>query len=84
MLGFAGWNSAAGRRAGLAASLYLGLFAIVGQPFNQYWGSLVAPLLCLGIAQAPDALTTLWRRAIRPHQPEALARSARFIVDVPR
>lgn len=84
MLGFAGWNSAAGRRAGLAASLYLGLFAIVGQPFNQYWGSLVAPLLCLGIGQAPDALTTLWRRAIRPRQPEALARNARFIVDVPR
>ena len=51
MLGFAGWNSAAGRRAGLTASLYLGLFAIVGQPFNQYWGSLIAPLLCLGIAQ---------------------------------
>jgi len=65
MLGFASWNSAAGRRAGLAASHYLALFAIVGQPFNQYWGSLIAPLLCLGIAQAPDALTTLWRQSVR-------------------
>jgi hypothetical protein len=65
MLGFAGWNSTAGRRAGLAASLYLGLFAVIGQPFNQYWGSLIAPLVCLGIAVAPDALTTLWRCARR-------------------
>jgi hypothetical protein len=63
MLGFAGWNEGWGRRAGLAASLYLALFAVVGQPFNQYWGSLVAPLLCLGIAQAPDAISILWRRA---------------------
>jgi hypothetical protein len=65
MLGFAGWNSAAGRRAGFAASLYLGLFAVIGQPFNQYWGSLIAPLVCLGIAAAPDALATLWRCARR-------------------
>jgi hypothetical protein len=71
MLGFAGWNAPWGRRAGLAASLYLAMFAVVGQPFNQYWGSLVAPLLCLGIAQAPDALTTLWRRAVTAQQSAA-------------
>ncbi|HEV3418335.1 MAG TPA: hypothetical protein VG056_16035 [Pirellulales bacterium] len=63
LLGFAGWTAPWGRRAALATSLYLALFAAIGQPFNQYWGAMVAPLLCLGIAQAPEALTTLWRRA---------------------
>ncbi len=63
LLGFAGWQAPWGRRAGLTAALYLGGMAIVGQPFNQYWGSLVAPLLCLGVAQAPAALVVLWRAA---------------------
>ncbi len=63
MLGFAGWTAPWGRRAGFTASGYVVLFAIVGQPFNQYWGAMLAPLLCLGIAQAPSALAALWRRA---------------------
>lgn len=63
MLGFAGWDASWGRRAGLSVSFYLALFAAIGQPFNQYWGALIAPLLCLGIAQAPGVTTTLWRRA---------------------
>ena len=58
MLGFAGWTAPWGRRAGLTAALYLGGFAIIGNPFNQYWGSLIAPLLCLGVAQAPRRLRT--------------------------
>jgi hypothetical protein len=63
LLGFAGWTAPWGRRAGLTAAVYLGGFAIVGNPFNQYWGSLIAPLLCLGVAQAPAALADLWQRA---------------------
>jgi hypothetical protein len=65
LLGFAGWTAPWGQRAGLTAALYLGDFAIVGNPFNQYWGSLIAPLLCLGVAQAPAALIDLWHRAIQ-------------------
>ncbi len=61
MLGFAGWNTAAGRRAGFTMCAFVILFAFVGQPFNQYWGSLFAPLLCLGAAQAPAALGDLVR-----------------------
>jgi hypothetical protein len=61
MLGFASWNTAAGRRAGFTACAFVILFAFVGQPFNQYWGSLFAPLLCLGAAQAPAALGDLVR-----------------------
>jgi hypothetical protein len=63
LLGFAGWTAPWGRRAVLAASVYLAFFAAIGQPFNQYWGAMITPLLCLGIAQAPTALTTLWRQA---------------------
>ena len=62
-LGFAGWTSPAGRRAGLTAAAYVVAFAVVGQPFNQYWGSLIAPLLCLGVARGPLSLRDLWRRA---------------------
>src|SRR4029077_876671 len=62
-LGFAGWTSAAGLRAGLTAAVYITAFAVVGQPFNQYWGSLIAPLLCLGVARCPLSLRDLWQRA---------------------
>jgi hypothetical protein len=53
MLGLAGWNSPAGQRIGLTVAIYLIVFSIVGQPINQYWGSMIAPLLCLGAARFP-------------------------------
>jgi hypothetical protein len=62
-LGFAGWTTLAGQRAGLTAAAYVVAFALVGQPFNQYWGSLIAPLLCLGVARCPLSLRDLWQRA---------------------
>ena len=63
MLGFAGWNTAAGRRAGITACVFIVMFAFIGHPFNQYWGALIAPLLRLGAAQAPAALADLFRSA---------------------
>ena len=51
ILGFAGWNSPTGLRAGITVCLFLTMFAFVGIAINQYWGSLIAPLLCLGAAQ---------------------------------
>jgi hypothetical protein len=63
MLGYAGWNTPLGRRAGFSACIYVVAFGMVGQEFNQYWGALVAPLWCFGIAQAPGALRDLLRRA---------------------
>jgi hypothetical protein len=67
LLGLAGWRSPAGGRATGAVGLYLVLFAFVGQPFNQYWGSLIAPLLCFGAARCPwvlkDAATACVRTA---------------------
>ena len=38
LLGFAGWTSQAGQRAGITAALYVVAFSFVGQSFNQYWG----------------------------------------------
>ena len=60
MLGFAAWRSPGGTRMALAITGYLVAFAVVGQPFNQYWGSLIAPLLCLGAAVSPRAIVDLW------------------------
>jgi hypothetical protein len=74
MLGFAGWNTTTGVRAGLTACAFVILFAFIGQPFNQYWGSMIAPLLALGAAQAPLAIADLVRRhSISCSQPAVLA-----------
>jgi hypothetical protein len=50
-----------GRRIGLAACLFTVAFAVVGQEFNQYWGSLVAPLWCFGVVRAPASVRDLWK-----------------------
>ncbi len=63
ILGFAGWNSPTGLRAGVTVCVYLTVFSFFGIAINQYWGSLIAPLLCLGAAQSPRALADLVRRA---------------------
>jgi hypothetical protein len=65
MVGLGGWSTPLGTRIGLSTCLYLAAFAVVGQSFNQYWGLLVAPLLCFGIARFPAALGDLWRAAFR-------------------
>lgn len=63
LVGFAGWHTPAGQTIGTVVCLFLVAFAIVGQPFNQYWGCLFAPLLCLGAARGPRSLADLWRAA---------------------
>lgn len=60
LLGFASWQSRAGQFAGLSVVLFTVLFSFIGQEFNQYWGSITSPLLCLGAARAPLALRDLW------------------------
>ena len=64
LLGFAAWNTPSGRRATLAAAAYLVAFAVVGHDFNQYWGSMVAPLFCFGAARGAVALVPLVRTAL--------------------
>lgn len=66
LLGFARWNTAAGSRIGLTAAMYVVVFSVLGQPFNQYWGSLIAPLFCLGAARGLSEVCQLGRIAVWP------------------
>ncbi|MBN1395951.1 MAG: hypothetical protein JW959_13095 [Pirellulales bacterium] len=63
LVGLAGWSSPLGIRVGLCVCLYLAAFAAVGQSFNQYWGALIAPLLCFGLVRLPASIRDLWRAA---------------------
>ncbi len=71
MLGFAGWHTPLGERIGLTACLFVLAFAAVGQEFNQYWGSLIAPLFCFGVARFPASLRDLWKAASLRPKPRA-------------
>ena len=53
LLGCAAWRSPAGTRIGLSIAVYAIGFSIAGHDFNQYWGSLTAPLACLGASWFP-------------------------------
>ncbi len=57
------WNSPAGQRVGLTIAAYAVAFSIVGNDFNQYWGSQIAPLLCLAVARLPSVLQAAVRAA---------------------
>ncbi len=63
MFGLGGWQTALGARIGLTACLYVAVFAVVGQDFNQYWGSIIAPLLCFGVVRFPGSMRDLCRAA---------------------
>ena len=63
LVGLAGWDTPLGMRVGLSTCLFLMAFAVVGQSFNQYWGALIAPLLCFGVVQFPASLRNLCRAA---------------------
>jgi len=69
MLGFAGWKSNSGQRAAWTAAIYVAAFAMAGHDFNQYWGSMIAPLLAFGVARAPAALRDLLAAARLPLSP---------------
>lgn len=73
LVGFAGWRSDWAPRVVVAALLYLVLFSLVGYDFNQYWGALWTPVLCLGAARAPETLWRLARQAAEPGRPRAAA-----------
>jgi hypothetical protein len=60
LLGLAAWRGWTGARLALTAGVYVAAFAVVGQPFNDYWGLMNAPLLAFGIAAVPEALLHLY------------------------
>ena len=65
LLGAATWNTPGGRLIGFTIAAYTAAFALVGNDFNQYWGCLTAPLLCLAAARAPFVLRDCWRLAVQ-------------------
>jgi hypothetical protein len=77
MFGFAGWHTRWGQRVGLSACLFVLAFGFAGHDFNQYWGSLVAPLLCFGVVRFPASVRDLWTAAaLKPRPREAAQPSA--------
>jgi hypothetical protein len=63
LLGLGAWTGESSWRMMLSAGVYLTAFAIVGQPFNDYWGLMYVGVLPFGIAWAPAALVDLCRAA---------------------
>jgi hypothetical protein len=66
LFGLAGWRGEMGLRCALTACAYVAAFAVLGQPFNDYWGLLYAPLLPFGLVWAPTAVRDLLGSAFRP------------------
>jgi len=63
LVGATAWRTAAARPIGLSIAVYAIAFSVAGHDFNQYWGSMIAPLLCLGVCRAPGQLRRWWRAA---------------------
>jgi hypothetical protein len=72
-LGLLAWPRSAGRRIALAVTAYLVIFAVVGKPYDNYWGALYTPLLSLGLIWAPAAVRDLWNGLRSPAENVAIA-----------
>ncbi|MDV3253577.1 hypothetical protein DevBK_19735 [Devosia sp. BK] len=64
LLGLLAWPGETGARASLTVLAVIIVFAVVGKPFNTYWGLIYTPLLSLGLAWAPWAIADLMRGAL--------------------
>ena len=63
LLGLFAWRD--GLRAAITVTTYLCIFAVVGKPFNDYWGALYTPLLMLGLPWSIPAV----HDALAPRRP---------------
>lgn len=59
LIGWAAWREPLALRALTILALYAALLGIAGRVDTFYWGFLVAPILLVGLAFAPDALRDL-------------------------
>jgi hypothetical protein len=59
LLGLGGWRAPEASRVALVVFGYVGAFAIAGNPFNDYWGAVYAPLLLFGLMAAPASVRDL-------------------------
>jgi hypothetical protein len=69
LLGFLGLRGPTFGRPMMIASGYVVAFAVVGNPFNDYWGSTYAPLLTFGFMGAPATIREIVR-ALRRRGPD--------------
>jgi hypothetical protein len=70
LLGIMGWNHGGAVSMKLTVPMYLAMFAVIGRPFNFYWGWLFAPSLAMGIVWAPMALRDLAFCLVRAKVPQ--------------
>jgi hypothetical protein len=61
LLGLVGWTDAVAPRVALVVFGFLVVFAFVGNPFNDYWGAMYAPLAPFGLMAAPGSVRELAR-----------------------
>lgn len=80
MIGLAGWDSPLGRRIAATTAGYAVGLSLVGQEFNQYWGALVAPLWCFGVARFPAVLADVISAARRTKPAAAASAAANTII----
>jgi hypothetical protein len=69
LLGLVGWRdpaTGAGRRLAVLVLGYLCGFCVIGQPYNFYWGLMIAPLWPLGLVASDRAARALLERVRRP------------------
>jgi hypothetical protein len=86
LLGLSTWRSTLGQTCLLLTCLYGALFLVIGQPFNQYWGLLLAPPLAWGAARGPVVLGELVRAVLGPARVSrefSLARHQNSVPDLP-
>jgi hypothetical protein len=73
LLGWSAWRDPAGLRVTLALAAYALAIMAIGWPAADAWGTMLAPLLLLGLVFAPDALrdiaaAALDTRRVRVHR----------------
>lgn len=63
LFGWSGWKTPMGTLATLLLLGYAAAYMIAGRDNNFYWGVVITPVLCMGLAFVPLALPSLVRRA---------------------
>ena len=74
LLGLLAWPRTGGH-AQAGVIVYVLAFAMIGKPFNAYWGFLYTPMLTLGLAWFPAAAADVWRAIGGRSKPVAAASS---------
>jgi len=63
------WADSVPRSLQMGLLIYVPFFLIVGQPFNVYWGFMIASLFALWLSYVPDGVAALLPRRPSPEPP---------------